>query len=146
MFSAHIIAQYFLSLTDEESGDVMTNLKLQKLLYYAQGFHLALFRTPLFIDNLEAWMHGPVVRSVYFQYNEYGSQPIPKPDDFDTESIHAETRLFLDEVYEVYGQFSAWKLRNMTHQETPWNSTPLNTVIPHEKLEEFFQTRITPDE
>lgn len=146
MLTAQATAQYFLSLTDDESGDVMTNLKLQKLLYYAQGLHLALFHSPLFNDPVEARMHGPVVRSVYFDYNEYGNQPIPKPEDFEIAAIDADTRQFLDEVYEVYGQFSAWKLRNMIHQEMPWKNTDINHVITHDKLEQFFQTRIIDDD
>lgn len=49
-------------------GELMTNLKLQKMLYYQQGFHLAYFGTPLFDDEIEAWMYGPVVPSVYNHY------------------------------------------------------------------------------
>jgi len=54
MISVDEVAKYFLSLTDEEAGDFFSNLKLQKLVYYAQGFHLALFDRPLFADNIEA--------------------------------------------------------------------------------------------
>ena len=46
------------SSSQAEVGDVMTNLKLQKLLYYMQGFHLAVFDTPLFDEDIEAWQYG----------------------------------------------------------------------------------------
>ena len=87
MASAHDVAKYFLSLIDEDAGDTISNLKLQKLVYYAQGFHLALFDRPLFNEEVKAWMHGPVVPDLYHEYKIYGSNAIPMPDDFDVESI-----------------------------------------------------------
>ena len=57
-------------------GELMTNLKLQKMLYYQQGFHLAYFGTPLFDDEIEAWMYGPVVPSVYNHYKGNGRNGI----------------------------------------------------------------------
>jgi hypothetical protein len=54
MMPAHDVAKYFVSLVDEEAGDSITNLKLQKLLYYAQGAHLALYDGPLFPERIEA--------------------------------------------------------------------------------------------
>jgi uncharacterized phage-associated protein len=61
MLSCHDVAKYFLSLTDEDAGDLISNLKLQKLVYYAQGFHLALYDELLFEETIEAWTHGPVI-------------------------------------------------------------------------------------
>ena len=60
MHTVDQIANYFLSLSDPEIGDGISNLKLQKLCYYAQGFYLAQHDTPLFEDTIEAWQHGPV--------------------------------------------------------------------------------------
>ena len=114
------VANYFLAQTDEEAGDLISNLKLQKLVYYAQGFHVAMFNMkPLFNEPLEAWTHGPVVVSLYHAYKSFGSGPIPRPKDFDPDVLTSEIRELLDEVYKVYGQYSAWKLRNLTHEE-PW--------------------------
>ncbi|MCY0864080.1 MAG: DUF4065 domain-containing protein [Sulfobacillus sp.] len=144
MYAAETVAEYFLSLVDPEAGDAITNLKLQKLLYYAQGLHLALFGRPLFSDRMEAWMHGPVVPTVYHRYKTFGVNPLPVSEDFDPAQLDAETQAFLNEVYEVYGQFSAWKLRNMTHTESPWLDAPEGQEISHDRLQEFFQTRIEP--
>ena len=142
MTKAVKVARYFLSLADEEAGDVISNLKLQKLLYYAQGFHLALFKKPLFDDEIRAWTHGPVVPSTYHVYKDFGAAAIPIPDDIDPNEITDEERGLLDEVYNVYGQYSAWKLRNMTHTERPWvdayNLGP-DTVISDESMTEFFR-------
>ena len=60
MLTCFDAADYFLSKIDEDAGDVITNLKLQKLVYYAQGFSLALCGRPLFAERIEAWQHGPV--------------------------------------------------------------------------------------
>lgn len=56
--------------TQTEFEEPISNLKLQKLLYYMQGFHLAYFDTPLFDDDIEAWMYGPVVPCVYNHFKK----------------------------------------------------------------------------
>lgn len=136
------VANYFLSKIDEEAGDAISNLKLQKLVYYAQGFSLALLHRPLFNDTIVAWQHGPVVVDLYRKYKGYGSNGIPAPKDVDFDKFSADEKNLLDNVYDVYGQFSAWKLRNMTHEEAPWKTTPINGVISHDALLNFFNTRI----
>jgi uncharacterized phage-associated protein len=132
-----------LSLEDEDAGDLISNLKLQKLVYYAQGFHLALYGNPLFLEPIEAWTHGPVVPELYRAYKDYGSDAIPRPTDIDFDVYDENTKELLDDVYKVYGQFSAWKLRNMTHTETPWlNFHSGNQTIPHQAMEDFFKTQL----
>lgn len=136
------VAEYFLCLTDSDVGDLISNLKLQKLVYYAQGFHLAMYDKVLFDEPIVAWEHGPVVEELYHDYKQYGNQAILQPDAFD-ESIFTEEQLtLLKEVYEVYGQFSAWKLRNMTHSERPWLETDKNSVISIELMRDFFKNYI----
>ena len=142
MASARDVAKYFLSFSDEETGDLISNLKLQKLIYYAQGFHLALFNSPLFDEPIEAWQHGPVVPEVYHAYKEHGGQGIPTPTGNDFSCFTDEQKDVLDEVYAVYGQFSAWKLRNMTHEEAPWRDTAANMVITPERMKAFFDDKI----
>jgi uncharacterized phage-associated protein len=143
MMTVHDVARYFLSLVDEEAGDAITNMKLQKLVYYAQGFNLALQGEPLFPEQIEAWPHGPVVPELYHAYKGHGSGCIPVPGDVDFSLYAPETRELLDEVYRVYGQFSAWKLRNMTHEEIPWVRAMENGgVISHEDMCQFFKTQL----
>jgi uncharacterized phage-associated protein len=121
MLTAQQVADYFLTLVDEEAGDSLSNLKLQKLVYYAQGFSLALTGKPLFDETIEAWQHGPVVPSLYRSLRRHGSEPVPVPvNGICREDYPEDVRELLDEVYSVYGQFSASKLRNMTHQDPPW--------------------------
>lgn len=139
------IANYFIwrENENEEFGENITNLKLQKLVYYAQGFHLAWYGEPLFPDSIEAWAHGPVVPPLYFKYQKYGAKPLTTPEGFDPAAINNETRRLLDEVYQVYGQYSAWGLRNLTHEEVPWSDTARNESISHDAMRTFFADQLT---
>jgi len=145
MLSAHEIAKYFVSLVDEEAGDSISNLKLQKLLYYAQGFSLAFFDRPLFSESIKAWAHGPVVPQVYHDYKQYVSNPIPVTE-VNLDNYSTEVRDLLDEVYSVYGQFTASKLRDLTHAEKPWMSTPQSETISQESMKLFFKTLLVQDD
>ena len=143
--SATEIAKYLISLVDREEGDSISNLKLQKLLYYAQGFHLAIFDKPLFHEALKKWAHGPVVPQVWHVYKEHGSGPIPV-EVIDRNDYSPQIQELLNEVFQVYGQFSAAKLRNMTHNEPPWLQTEDNEVISHDLMKQFFKTLVIEDE
>lgn len=138
------VARYFLSLVDEDSGDSISNLKLQKLLYYAQGFHLAAFGDPLFPESVEAWAHGPVVPNVYHVCKQFGSGPVSLPGELVLEEFSRAQIDLMNEVYSVYGQFSASALRNMTHEELPWKTTEQGEVISHDAMSRFFKTRLVP--
>ncbi len=146
MLNCFDVANYFLAQTDEEAGDLMSNLKLQKLVYYAQGFSLAIFDKPLFDEQIEAWAHGPVVPDLYHRCKEYGPNSIPRPEEIDISIYDEDICELLNEVYKVYGQFSAWKLRNMTHEEPPWkNNYPTPRLISHNEMKEYFKTQLTSD-
>lgn len=143
MYSALDIAKWFLNINraqmNFEDSEYITNLKLQKLLYYAQGYYLARKNDPLFKEDFIAWEHGPVIRKVYDEYKKNGAKGIEYNEDFNI-SIDKETEIILNEVYEKFGQFSAWKLRDMTHQEMPWRTTIRNDIISKEKIKEYFKT------
>ena len=141
---ARDIADYFITLVDEDTGEVFTNLKLQKLVYYAQGFHLALYDKPLFNERIEAWLHGPVVPELYQIYKGYKSQPVPVSEGFDVSQFTEEVKELLNEVNLVYGQYSAWRLRDMTYEELPWQESyeKIDKTISHESLKSFFKDLI----
>jgi uncharacterized phage-associated protein len=145
MPTAHEVAKYFVSLVDEAAGDSISNLKLQKLLYYAQGVNLALNDAPLFPETIEAWTHGPVVPYVYHQYKQHGGAPIPV-ERVNLEEYPKDLRDLLDEVNEVFGQFSASKLRAMTHSEPPWKDAPQGGVISLEAMKDYFKTVVNRDD
>jgi len=139
------VANYYLKSQDIEAGDLMTNMKLQKLVYYAQGFYLAIKGEPLFLEPIEAWEHGPVCVPLYHEYKSYGSGPIPIPYDVDNLSVFDEETLEILEMVNVYyGQYSAWRLRNLTHQDTPWINAyhKHNAVISHKDMQDYFKTQL----
>jgi uncharacterized phage-associated protein len=142
METCHKIAKYFLGLVDDELGDSLSNLKLQKLMYYAQGVHLAMHGSPLFPEAIEAWEHGPVVPELYHSFKQHGSEPIPPDETFDPSELSQELRDMLNEVYAVYGQFSASQLRTMTHDEAPWKQTSRGFSISQDALAEYFKTQL----
>lgn len=102
----------------QRHGDSITNLKLQKLLYYAQGWFLALHERPLFRDPLRAWVRGPVQYEVWKVFNEFKWRPITKQVSKPKLSELAQDHL--DEVIEVFGDYGAYTLERMTHRERPW--------------------------
>jgi len=145
------VANHFLKIAaaDEEEGEALTHLKLQKLLYYAQGFHMALFGgTALFPGAIQAWDHGPVSPDIYHRFKGYGRDPIPVQPDADDIGLTDDQKELLNDVWNAYGQFSAWKLRNMTHDEAPWKNTYRDgkgrfSEIPPDALLNYFRTQVT---
>ena len=143
------IAKKLIKMADDDianGGDNLTNLKLQKLLYYQQGFHLAKFDSPLFNEDVEAWMYGPVVPVAYDYYQQFGATSLPVEKDVIVLPDAEES--FFYEVYDAFREFSAIGLMNMTHREKPWTSVePHNrgTVIPQELMKAYFKTQIVDD-
>jgi len=124
-YSANQIADYFLGRVDQETGDTMTNLKLQKLLYYAQAYHVAAFGKPLFEEQLEAWVHGPAVPVVYRRFKQYSYQPIDVTS-IQLPELDTETTEFLDQIWELYGKYSAKHLEVLSHRDPPWKEARKN--------------------
>lgn len=116
----------------------ISNLKLQKLLYYAYGCFLALYEERLFRENIVAWQHGPVVTMVYENYKANKSNSI---SNIDTEPVELADNItdVLEFVYREFGKYTAWALRNMTHEETPWKETKQPNVIDDVLIFNYFR-------
>ena len=121
------IALWFLS------KDSMTHKKLQKLCYYAQAWHYALLSKPLFTEEIQAWIHGPVCPALYTRYSFYGWTPIKKfrKEPF---KFSAETLSVLRAVYNTYAKFTGEQLEALTHSESPWREARGN-LKPYEPSE-----------
>ncbi|MBC7078272.1 MAG: DUF4065 domain-containing protein, partial [Synergistales bacterium] len=80
---------------------------------------------------------------VYHHYKQHGSGSIPVPQDFNPEVFSSEQVELLNEVQQIYGQYSAWRLREMTHEETPWRKNfeagALSKTIPVDDMQSFFK-------
>ena len=145
------VANYIL-WSQHESGSFISNLKLQKLLYYVQAWHLAVFNKPLFAAKFEAWVHGPVIPELYRQYREYGwrniDAEVEKPD------LPANLEAFIEEVLDEYGPLDARRLEYLTHREDPWRDArkgltpeePCTCVIDEAEMAECYRRRLTQEE
>ena len=116
---------------------------LQKLMYYAQGYHLAQHGVPLFDSTIEAWKDGPVVRDVYHQYKEHGAGGIPCLREPRLRRFQEKHLQVMNDVFSEFGQFSASTLRNMTHGEPPWKETKDRAVISISAIKNYFLTRVS---
>jgi uncharacterized phage-associated protein len=159
MYDVRAIANWFLDRA-ETDGKTLTAMKLQKLIYVAHGWSLA-YDEPLVHEAVEAWKWGPVFRSLYREFREFGSEPITRhATAFDGASLEekdisindydgsAATAAFLESVWRVYGHYSASELMEITHREgTPWHTMFVEmgnqikpfTVIPNELIKAHYK-------
>jgi len=143
------VANYFLKSQDPDAGELISNIMLQKLVYYAQGIHLAMTDRPLFTEPIMAWDGGPVCVPLYEKYQQYNWGAIPIPYDIDAQSIFdEETHKILAIVHDYYGQFSAWKLRKLTFEDTPWILAYRKgkTEITIQEMKAYFKTQLAEEE
>lgn len=143
---ALLAAKYFLQLGDKAKRN-MTHKKLQKLLYYAQAWSLALHDKILFKEPIEAWIHGPVVPQVYQHFKKFGFGQITDNSTIDLTLINPHIDL-LNEVWRVYGKYDSDYLELLTHNEDPWifarNEIDVNkasqAVISHEIMRSYYSS------
>jgi len=144
MADARRISEFFLDVSTK-NGNPISNMKLQKLLYYAQAWSLLRNDKPIFDDDIRAWKDGPVVPSVYNGYKKHGADPIPFCGDFDRGILDEEELMTLIEVINSYGGYSAFELRNMTHNPgTAWRAVYHGGahfgIIPQELIRECYRS------
>lgn len=161
MYKAMDIAKWFLFKNNSEQKEKIavnddyevyegiTHLKLQKLLYNAQGVNLAINNEPLFEEPLEAWEHGPVVREVYDTFCIFGRNQIIVPVTEETNEIirkiesDSKIKNILELVYENFSIYTAWQLREMSHTKNgPWDRTQKNEIINLELIKEYFKKEV----
>jgi len=145
IYSALDVANYFL-FKAERDEELLSNLKLQKLIYYAQGIHLAYCGRPIFKDIIKAWAYGPVVPALYKAYKQYGAGGIPVDESFNPKSIDKNMREFLDEIYKAFGQFSAGRLSDFTHTDQCWKDAHPNGIISHKSMQESLKKYLKSEE
>jgi len=141
MLNVQMVAEYFLWLTRDQD-EQLSNLKLLKLLYYAQGYHLANYGVPLFDAPIKAWQHGPIVQDIYQEYKQYGSGSIPPVTYIGKSRYRENERKTIESVFDTFGHFSGTQLRNMTHDEPLWKNTKKDEVIKPAQIREYFLTRV----
>ena len=150
------IADYFIALSNE-TGSLITNLKLQKLVYYCQAWHIAMFDKPIFDEEFEAWIHGPVLPELFYQYKGTYYRPIER-DDLDGKSLEILRKKFgktlfehIGNVVEEYFGMESYALEQTTHAEEPWlnarkglpQDAPSHTIISKDSMKKYYQKFIT---
>lgn len=144
IYTADNIAKYLVYLAsqalvgDNQEREGITNLKLQKVLYFAQAYYLAKLNRPLFSDNIEAWEYGPVIPGVYRKYRKNGSNPIISEED--KSSLAEEDKEAIQKIWSTFGGYSANKLVDITHAHAPWKDAyqTQSKVISHRALKEYY--------
>ena len=147
MYDVNKIANWFIWYNEyirdfeNEDTDDITNMKLQKLLFYAQSAFLAIKGVPLFNNNILAWEHGPVIPEIYDKFKINGNKGITEYNENDLKDISKDDVNLLIDVYNLFGEYSAWGLRNLTYSENPWKTTKRNDVIAIDKMANTFKEK-----
>ena len=124
MYDPKCIANLFLDLA-ERDGKSLTPMKLQKLVYFAHGWHLAITGKPLLDEVVEAWEYGPVISSLYREFKEFGPEKITRrarcAETIETEAF---ARKLVERIWDIYGDYTGIQLSNLTHEnDSPWTRT-----------------------
>ena len=158
------IARYIINECNEK-GIIISNLKLQKLLYFVQGYTFAFEGHRCFSNVIQAWDYGPVCPDAYHEFKRYGAMNIPTVKTYTECSIEnhkikietktynplmvdAKTREIIDAIIDNYGKYSATTLVEITHGQTPWEKTyynhPMekNVIISEELIRRYFENKV----
>lgn len=127
----------------KDTGRTST-MKLQKLLYYCQAWHLVWEERPMYRARIEAWANSPVVRTVYDKHR--GQFQVSKWPDGDAENLDDDERTSVDAVLDFYGDKTAQWLSELSHRELPWldarrglgPTTRGNAEITHAAMAEYY--------
>ena len=132
-------AKYLIYIASEDNFYSISQLKLQKLLYFSQGFSYLWDGKPLFEKNFEAWQYGPVNRKIYDKYKRYGNSDIPFNGEIDF-NLSQENKDTIEAVWRDYKKYDAFELVEITHMEEPWKRVynGQNNVISNKSIKDYF--------
>lgn len=140
MYTALEVAKYIINKCIELNRPI-SNLQLQKILYYVQGEYMKKNNgQALFNDDIEAWQYGPVVPNVYYKFNIFSSGKIDTQQTMN-EPIRKDDYKDIDSIIECKSKLSPWELVKSTHSELPWKKNyelGKNCLISKEDLKTFF--------
>ncbi len=141
MYSAHSVAVFVINWCHHCSVPI-TNLKLQKLLYFIQGEYSKMYGSRLIRDDFYAWQLGPVVPCVYCEFAVYSSSVIPEIEE--RAAIDSEKDvLSINNTLRRYARISTWDLVEISHNQDPWKYNHQifgdKALIPYESIEQYFR-------
>lgn len=141
------VANYFISQSRIEEGNIVTPLKLQKLCYYAQAWSLVWDDKELFNEDFEAWAHGPANYNLFDKYRDYKYNIIDEVDsDYSEDIFKKDQKETLEAIWRDYGIYEPKYLEELTHQEEPWidarqDCAPgeiCSNIITKQSMKEFY--------
>lgn len=145
------VANEFLRLAEKEKEEI-TNIKLIKMMYVAQGLSLSLCEEELFEEPIQAWQYGPVIPSIYHEFKHFAAKPITKKSIvFDDESeekkiepklTNQQSKKIVELTWKLYKNISALRLVELTHDRgTPWSIVykhGYNEIIPNSLIKKYY--------
>lgn len=140
MYSVNVIADYVIKYCNDKRYS-LSNLKLQKILYFIQAEFLVSKNEPCFSEEIEAWDFGPVVPEVYHRYKMYGSSDIPYINIGMAGRIKPNDKTIIDGMIDSCSRYSAAQLVDITHRQTPWMSVYApyqSNIISKASIKRFF--------
>ena len=160
MYNVLDVCRYVINYSNEKYYGI-SNLKLQKILYFIQAYFLTNTKdnSPCFREKIEAWDFGPVVPEAYHEYKEYGSSDIPILDSYvlfdenniwnikripyDKNIIDNNDKKLINEVIDMFAEYTATDLGSLTHNQSPWIEayrTHENNEISLSTIKEYFES------
>lgn len=140
MYSADTIAKYIINWCNDNSIRI-TNLKLQKLLYFLQGEIVKRTGNQLIREDFYAWKLGPVIPEVYNVFSMYSSSTIPKQKI--SHDLEPQLKSHINDVLSKYARRSAWDLVDLSHCQDPWKYNYQifgdRAIIPFKSIEDYFK-------
>lgn len=141
MYSASDIAKLIINWCNHYKIPI-TNLKIQKLLYFLQGEFSRKQHSKLIADDFYAWQLGPVVPSVYSEYAIYSSAQIPSVPNLSIE-LSQDDSIVIDMILKKYANMSTWDLVDKSHAQDPWKYNYQifgdKSIIPYTDIEKYFR-------
>lgn len=150
MLSIDAVADYFIAEAAKREFS-FTNLTLQRLAYYAQGWHLALRDEPIFEEDFEAWVHGPAIPALYQRFASFSAFPIPPSAGNKVRKMKPAVHNQLFSALKEYGMAGPSTLEFMVRSEPPWrqargNTAPMaacSTIITKDRMKARFKALAT---
>lgn len=140
MYKAIDVASYVINWCND-NGLTITNLKLQKLLYFLQGEIYRYTENRLIDDDFYAWQLGPVVPNVYSNFAMYSSLPIP--NQACSINFPEEYEYIIIKILDEYARISTWDLVDLSHEQDPWKYNYYifgdKSLIPYESITDYFE-------
>ena len=149
MVRAIDVANFFIDRM-KYTDDPMTNARVNKFLYFAQGHCLARLGVTLFDDDIEAWRYGPVVREVYDKFRTYEKNPIQSvSEEYSLDIFTSEQITLLNDVIAKYNRYSTGNLISISHTvNSPWDkarSKCANHIIEDHDMRSWFENISLPN-